>query len=200
MLRQIAAGERAGQRGHRQQIADQVAAGVAHEQPGGRPVVPQKPHQRPDDHQQQAGHEQLRLVVVGPGSQEHHGGEHGRGDGRHAGRQPVHVVQHVERVDQPDDPQHAQRAGEPGQIEKQAHPPMVAQRDHGRGHGGLHAKPQPPIQPAAVVGQAQQHQHGAAGQQLPELARLVQQAGTCGAMNAGRNSGFRAGPGFGSDL
>ena len=47
VLRQITAGERAGQRGHGQHVADQVASRVAHEQPRRGPVVPKKAHQRP---------------------------------------------------------------------------------------------------------------------------------------------------------
>ena len=138
--------------------------------------MPEKAHQRPHQNQQQAGGEELRLMVVGPGREQHHGGKHGRGNRRHSGREPVHVVEHVERVDQSHDPEHAQH-GEPGASRNSVIRQCSSNENHRGGHGGLHAQPQPPIELPEVVGQAQQHQQRAAGQQLPEFHRLVQQAG-----------------------
>ena len=99
MPRQTAAGERGHDRHHRQAKADEVAAGVAHEESRRRAIVIQEAHQRTDKHQQETGHEQLRLLRVGIGRKQHHGRQHRGRDGGHPGRQPVHVVEHVERVD-----------------------------------------------------------------------------------------------------
>ena len=54
------------------------------------------------------------------------------------------------------------------------------------GHGGLHPQPQPPVELPTIVGQAQQHQHRPARQQLPEFHRLVQQAGNVRRDGAGQ--------------
>ncbi len=45
MPRQAAAGKRGQQRGDAQAKADEIATGVSHEKPRGRPVMPQKASQ-----------------------------------------------------------------------------------------------------------------------------------------------------------
>ena len=90
-----------------QREAEKIAPRVAHEDPRRRAIVPQKSHERTDEHQQKPGHEQMRLTRLRIGDQQHHGGQHPRRDRADAGRKAVHIVEHVERIHQPDDPQQA---------------------------------------------------------------------------------------------
>ena len=51
--------------------------------------------------------------------------------------------------------------------------PQVRHEPHAGGRDGeLHEQPKLPRQPAAIVGQAQQHQHGPGGEQDPQFACL----------------------------
>ena len=106
----------------------------------------QESEHRPDQQQQKAADEQLRLVRLRAGIGQHDQGEKpgtNRGD---TGGQAVHVVEHIERVNQPDHPKNAQPISQPGKIDKQTRPPTEG--DDGHGDEKLHAEPYFPTQTA----------------------------------------------------
>ena len=66
-------------------------------------IVDQEARQRPDHDEQDGRREQAPDRDLGPAEQR-------RRDQSDAGRQPVHVVEHIEGIGQPDDPEDRDRA------------------------------------------------------------------------------------------
>ena len=111
--------------GGREEATDQEAAAVAHENAAGRKVVAEEAEhragERGDRHGQRAGvlrHQQREVAE--------------RGDRRHARRQPVHVVEQVERVGHADDPDEREQAIDrnPAGDRDRRHQPQDDRRDH----------------------------------------------------------------------
>jgi hypothetical protein len=107
----IRAGERADHRQHPEQEPEEVAPGVSHEQAGRVTVMDQEPAQGPDQDQQRPRHEQPLDAELGDREQE-------GGDQANARRQAVHVVEEVEGVGQPHDPQDRQAIRPHGVVKR----------------------------------------------------------------------------------
>ncbi len=121
------------QRERRQEEPERHRAGVAEEDPGRREVEAQEPEAR-------AGHrerERPRVVVALLRGRER---DPERGDERDPAGEPVHVVDHVHRVDQRDHPDHRQHE--------------VERRDPE--HAGPHAD-EPQRDPAGRLGREPEH-------------------------------------------
>ena len=151
--------------------AEHLRAGVAHERLG-RPAQAQVEAQEADARkcQREREHEHRVVRVDGDGVEREVAGR----DRGERGREPVHVVEQVERVRHPDEPDHTQRHRDPvapDDLDRQAAP----QRD--RSCAELRPELRPGGKRVQVVDEPREEEHRAADQHAPQLRARLERTG-----------------------
>ncbi len=148
------------QRAAREEEADEHRAAVAHEDRRGVVVVDEESDQRAEEREQHQ--RRIRLSA----EQEVHG-QRQRGDRRDAGREPVHVVEHVHGVRHADEPEERDQHVERGRSGPRQHEAEVDDRG---GAEQLSAEFLIGLEVEEVVDQAEEKHRRAAAEDDPHLA------------------------------
>ncbi len=133
---------------------------VAQEDPGGWEVVAQEPQGGARGGERERRHQEVAVVAGDRGDAQRRGGGHAGGD-------PVHVVDEVERIGDGDHPQDRERQVDPRGVEHAGSDAHGPQRDRRR---ALVTQTDPRIHVVDVVEQAHDREDERAGQYHKQLA------------------------------